>query len=81
MNVVIYSRSSCSYCDMAKNWFKRNNIEFEERTLNDTKQRQRFYDDCGDNVNTVPQIFIDGKRIGGHSDLMRHRHEVLNRLR
>lgn len=29
-NVKIYSTPTCVYCDMAKDWFKENNIEYEE---------------------------------------------------
>ena len=29
----------------------------------------KFYEKIGDNVKTVPQVFIDDKRIGGFQDL------------
>ena len=44
-------------------------IEFEEVDLSDDDKRQKFYKEIGDNVKTVPQVYIDEKRIGGYPQL------------
>ena len=33
------------------------------------EKRVKFYKNIGDNVKTVPQVFIDDIRIGGYQDL------------
>lgn len=30
MNVIIYTTTNCVYCRMAKNYFKKNNVNYEE---------------------------------------------------
>jgi len=34
------------------------------------KKREKFYNSIGENVKTVPQIYIDDLRIGGYQDLV-----------
>ena len=36
-----------------------------------TSVRSEFYSKLGEDVKTVPQIFIDNKRIGGFQELVR----------
>ncbi len=42
---------------------------FDEFDLSNDDERIKFYESIGDNVKTVPQVFIDNKRIGGYQDL------------
>jgi glutaredoxin len=34
-------------------------------------ERQKFYESVGNGVRTVPQIYVDGERIGGFQDLIK----------
>ena len=43
MQVKIYSKSGCSYCKKAKEWFQTNRISYEETVLDDYQERQEFY--------------------------------------
>ncbi len=62
--VKIYSTSSCPYCDMAKDFFKQNGIEFEEVDVgNDREAAIEMIDKSGQMG--VPVIDIDGKIIIG----------------
>lgn len=78
--ITIYSKTGCPFCDMAKDWFKSNKLEFKEVLIDDNKERSKFYESLGPDVKTVPQIFIDGERIGGFDNLMKRKEEVLARL-
>ena len=71
MQVKIYSKSGCSYCKKAKEWFQTNRIPYEETVLDDYQERQDFYQRVsnGKQVTSVPQIFIDDKSIGGCEEL------------
>ena len=66
--VEIYTRTGCKFCALAKAFLKNNGIEFTEETLDDRNKRRAWFEVMG--VNSVPQIFIDEKRIGGYTELL-----------
>ena len=81
MKVKIYSKTSCSYCVKAKEFFKDHKIPFEEIVLDDYNERQEFYQRVsnGKQVTSVPQIFIDDKHIGTYTDLLNQEHLILKK--
>jgi glutaredoxin len=70
MEVVVYSKTICPYCVQAKAFLKKNDIEYVEKNLDDDEVRMAFYSDHP-GVRTVPQIFVDGERIGGFQELVK----------
>lgn len=66
--VVIYSKDSCPYCDMAKELFDSKGIAYEEIKVDQDKQQLEEMVKLS-NRRTVPQIFINGQSIGGYDDL------------
>lgn len=67
-NVLIYTFETCPYCIRAKRLLSKNNIEFEEIDITvDENKLNELEKKTG--VDTVPQIFVDGKFIGGCDDL------------
>jgi len=71
MQITVYSKTVCPYCVAAKNWLKTNNYEYEEVLIDSDDAKQRFIELVGPDVRTVPQIFVDGERIGGYSELIK----------
>ena len=69
MKVSIYTKDNCIWCDRAKILLDSKKISYNEIDLSDDSDRLKFYEKIGDNVKTVPQVFIDDKRIGGFQDL------------
>ncbi len=69
MKVLIYTKDNCIWCDRAKILLDSKKISYNEIDLSDDSERLKFYKKIGDNVKTVPQVFIDDKRIGGFQDL------------
>lgn len=69
MDVLIYSKSYCPFCDRAKAWFVQHGFPFTEIKLDDEEQRMAFYQRVP-GARSVPQIFIDNKHIGTYNDLM-----------
>ena len=66
--VILYTTTYCPYCKRAKNLLDRKQIPYTEIDVtNDTALRQKMEADSG--RRTVPQIFIDGRSIGGCDDL------------
>jgi len=88
MEVQIYTRTDCPYCVDAKQWFNSFNIDYIEHCMDDEDERLSFFQRINNNkeqlgvakaVNTVPQIFIDGKRVGGYSELLRQQENILKK--
>ena len=69
MKVEIYTKDHCIWCDRAKGLLNAHSIDFEEFDLSNDEERVQFYEKLGDNVKTVPQVFINGQRVGGYQDL------------
>ena len=69
MKVELYTKDQCIWCDRAKGLSNAHSIDFVEFDLSNDEERLKFYENIGNNVKTVPQVFIDDKRIGGYQDL------------
>ena len=68
MDVVIWSKANCGYCESAKTMFESRNIAYTENKIGDTHTREQLLEAVPD-AKTVPQIFIDGNLIGGYHQL------------
>lgn len=66
--VTIYTTPFCPYCTRAKLLLQERGISYREIDVaTDDALRERMVAESG--RRTVPQIFIDGKAIGGFSEL------------
>ena len=70
MKIEIYTKDFCVWCDRAKTLLSSKDLEFTEIDISDDLVRAEFYSKIGEGVKTVPQVFIDSKRIGGYQDLV-----------
>ena len=67
--VEIYSKSNCSYCVMAMNFFESKKVDYEVYSTDDPN----IFDEMmkrNPYARTLPQIFIDDELIGGYTDLI-----------
>ena len=63
-NVLIYTTNTCSYCVMAKDFFKQNNVSYDEINVSsDPRKADEMIEKSGQTG--VPVIDIDGKIIIG----------------
>ena len=68
-HVTIYTRPFCGYCAHALSVLKDKGADFTEIEAGmDPKLRKEMMDKSG--RTTFPQIFIDGKHIGGCDDMV-----------
>lgn len=68
-DVIIYTTNYCPYCTKVKLLFKNKGVDFTEIDLtNDEDGRLKLIEKAGGRK-TVPQVFIDGKHLGGCDDL------------
>jgi len=67
--IVIYTKSTCSYCRAAKDLLRRKGAPFEEISVDGDRAGQAAMTIKAGGRSTVPQIFIGGKHVGGCDDL------------
>ncbi len=68
-HVLIYTTPLCPYCARAKRLLQAKGVAFEEIDLWQAPERRAEMLARAEGRHTVPQIFIDGRPIGGSDDL------------
>ena len=68
MNVVIYSKNNCVYCNKAKVKLQKFNPKIN--MLDQDYTREEFFNKFP-NAKTFPQIIINNKHIGGYHELQK----------
>jgi glutaredoxin 3 len=72
--VEIYTQPFCGYCTRAKKLLDDKGVAYEEFDVMMEPARRREMIDRAEGRTTTPQVFIDGKPVGGSDDIA-----VLNR--
>jgi glutaredoxin 3 len=67
--IEIYTKAFCPFCARAKALLASKQAEFEEFDIMMDSGRRSTMISRANGRTTVPQIFIDGKHIGGSDDL------------
>ena len=67
--VEIYTGPLCVFCDFAKALLERKGISYKEIFIGDDADKMEEMIKKSNGMRTVPQIFIDGKHIGGNDKL------------
>lgn len=68
-NVKIYSTGTCPICDKTKHLLQKWGISYEEARVDNSMSELREMAELTNGARTVPQIAINGKWIGGFSEL------------
>ena len=67
--VEIYSKTTCSYCWQAKRLLDSKGVDYKEILIGYDSPERDVMIQRANGRTTVPQIFIDGRHIGGCDDL------------
>ena len=67
--VEIYSKATCGFCFRAKALLDAKDVDYEEYELTWGSPLREEMIQRANGRTTVPQIFIDGKHVGGCDDL------------
>ena len=70
MRTIVYGKSDCPFCSMAKEELRLRGIPFDYIDLKEIGKTAREV--TGRDVKTVPQIYIEGEYIGGYDELMEY---------
>lgn len=68
--VEIYTKMTCPYCIRAKMLLKRKGVEYDEIAVDFGGEKKQEMIQRANGRTTVPQIFIDGRHVGGCDDLI-----------
>lgn len=67
--IEIYTKVFCPYCTRATALLERRGLTYKEYDITmDAPKRREMIDRASGRI-TVPQIFIDGRHVGGSDDL------------
>ena len=69
-SVEIYTKTFCGYCWRARSLLESKGIEFVEHAIDGGGPKREEMIQRSGGRTTVPQIFIDGRHIGGCTDLL-----------
>jgi len=69
-SITIFTREGCSFCAGAKELLKEKGLKYEELVLNQDFSIKTLK--AISNTTTVPQIFFNGERVGGHDELIKY---------
>lgn len=68
-DVVLYTKPGCPYCFAAMSLLKKKGVDYTEIVAsNDPAKKAEMVEKSG-GAATFPQIFIDGKHVGGSDDI------------
>jgi glutaredoxin 3 len=68
--IEIYTKMTCGFCIRAKRLLDMKKVDYEEYSVDFGGPRKAEMVDRAGGRMTVPQIFIDGRHIGGCDELM-----------
>ena len=72
MEIIIYSKQNCTFCNKAKHLVKTLGYEYTEKKMEEFDSPQAMLEDIGKQVRTMPQIKIDGQLVGGYNQLVEY---------
>ena len=67
--IEVFTKFFCPYCSRAKALLERKGVEYQEIDLTTDRAGFDAMVARAGGARTVPQIFIDGKHIGGSDDM------------
>ena len=77
MQALVFSKPTCTWCERAVWYMEQNDIEVEKIDVSESKENLKLMKAvAGKTTTTVPQVVIDGKFVGGYTEVER----FINRL-
>ena len=72
MKAVVFSTTKCVWCDRVESMLKDASIEVDKIDVTESQDNfKQMKAHAGKGVNTVPQVIIDDKFIGGYTEVER----------
>ena len=74
-NAIIYGKEQCTYCKQAMKLAEQLAVEYEYRDVGEDPALLAELKEKVPGVRTVPQIFVEGKHVGGYEDFVKYMRE------
>ena len=72
MKAVVFSTTKCVWCDRVESMLKDASIEVDKIDITESQDNfKQMKAQAGKGVNTVPQVVIDDKFVGGYTEVER----------
>ena len=72
MQIIVWSKDRCRYCEEAKYLLKSKGLAYEERNVESGNWTREQFLEAIPSARTFPQVLIDGKLIGGFTELQKY---------
>ena len=72
MDAIVYGTSKCVWCDNVAKDLKNADIDITKVDVTDAQNLAEMKKIAGENARTVPQVVINGKYIGGYTEVDRY---------
>ena len=72
MDAIIYGTSKCVWCDNVAKDLKNADIDITKVDVTDAQNLAEMKKIAGEDARTVPQVVVDGKYIGGYTEVDRY---------
>ncbi|MDG1153639.1 MAG: glutaredoxin domain-containing protein [Alphaproteobacteria bacterium] len=69
--VEIFWRDGCGFCSRVQSLFTMKGVKYESYNIWESEEHANLMKTRLPNATTVPQVFIDGKHLGGCDDVMK----------
>jgi glutaredoxin 3 len=73
--IEIYTKTFCGYCWRARDLLESKGVTYEEYVIDGGGPKREEMIQRANGRTTVPQIFIDGRHVGGCTDLLALEHD------
>ena len=73
--VEIYTKTFCGFCVRARHLLQSKGVDFDEYVIDGGGPKREEMIQRANGRSTVPQIFIDGRHVGGCNDLYALEHD------
>jgi len=71
MDAVVYGTRNCQWCENVVRSLKRHTTNITKIDVSERENFEQMKKDAGEDARTVPQVLIDGKYIGGYTEVER----------
>ncbi len=72
MFAVVYGTKRCNFCTLVVNALEKEGATVEKKDVSEPNNLIEMREAAGENARTVPQVVIDGKYIGGYTEVDRY---------
>ena len=72
MNATVYGSKMCNFCTLVVNALEKEGATVEKKDVSEPNNLIEMKKAAGEDARTVPQVVINGKYIGGYTEVDRY---------